>query len=161
MFNHSFYAKDRSRGRLQDMNWTESSVTLLKKNHPILSQKLSITSNVETLHDISLVFFSVDNKDTGLDVKACIHFESSAVLSCSGDSGSNVKVLGSHQDLKTRQSEGEDMLCLKQQPFGKREETNSQISVRVNTTKRVSIKHDKRFKHFLYVAILPSDGKTW
>lgn len=159
MFKHPFDAKDRSRVRLQDMNWTESSDSVKKKNRPILSQKLPITSNDETLHDISLIFFSVDNKDTGLDVKACIHFESSAVLSCSGGSGSNVKVLGSHPDLKTRQSEEDDMLCLEQQPFGKREETNSQISVRVNTTKRVSIKHDKWFKHFLCVAILPSDGK--
>lgn len=83
-------------------------------------------------------------------------FESSAVLSCSGGSGSYVKVLGSHPDPKTRQSEGDDML--EQQPFGKREDTNSQISVRANTTKRV--KRVNGSSASFAVAIPPSDGKS-
>lgn len=75
MFKHPFDAKDRSRVRLRNMNQTESSDSVKKKkNRPIQLQKPPITSNGETLHDISLIFFSVDNKDTGLDVNACIHF---------------------------------------------------------------------------------------
>lgn len=73
MFKHPFDAKDRSRVRLRNTNRTESSDSV-KKISQIQLQKLPITSNGETLHDISSIFFSVDNKDTGLDVNACIHF---------------------------------------------------------------------------------------
>lgn len=56
-------------------------------------------------------------------MKACIHFESSAVLSCSGGSGSKVKILGSHSDLKNKaESEGDDMLMSRIFRFIKRKE---------------------------------------
>lgn len=42
----------------------------------------------------------------------------------------------------------------------KREDTNSQISVRANTTKRVSVKHDNGSSTSFAVAIPPSDGKS-
>lgn len=86
-------------------------------------------------------------------------FESSAVLSCSGGSGSYFKVLGSHPDLKTRQFEGNYML--EQRPFVKKKgkiRILKSLSVQ-NTTIRVSVKHDNGSSSSFAVAIPPSDGK--
>lgn len=132
MFKHPFDAKDRSRVRLRNTNRTESSDSVKKKN--------IARSNCRNLRSQAMVkrYMIYPWFSSRLIIKTqdwmwmlAYTFESSAVLSCSGGSGSYFKVLGSHPDLKTRQSEGDDML--EQQPFGKKGRYEFSKSLSVQT----------------------------
>lgn len=122
-------------------------------------QKPPITSNGETLHDISLIFFSVDNKDTGLDVNACIHFW---IKRCPELlwwfwfilQGSRIPSRPKNKAVRRRWHAWTATFRKK----GKIRILKSLVCA--NTTKRVSVKHDNGSSTSFAVAIPPSDGKS-